>query len=181
MSTIDLGQLISFCSYNLSQNQWKIVQDTTHFKDTWYFLLSVLFSFNDVGTTRGLDNFLNIFSLVLTKVICTLTEINWKLIHSCNKLGKFFLGTAFWSSKLGLTKSLWFLLIFSKYSILELKNQAVRSHFWFEKKTKIQIEKRYEICHMPWLSKMSAVSCQNTRVELSVNNKGFKKNATESE
>ena len=45
----------------------------------------------------------------------------------------------------------------------------------------MQIEKKYEVCHMPWLSKMSAVSCQNTRVELSVNNKGFKKNATASE
>ena len=40
---------------------------------------------------------------------------------------------------------------------------------------KIQIEKRYEICQMSWLSKVSAESCQNTLVGLWANNKGFKR------
>ena len=43
------------------------------------------------------------------------------------------------------------------------------------KKIKIQIEKRYKICQMSWLSKVSAESCQNTHVGLWVNNKGFKR------
>ena len=43
------------------------------------------------------------------------------------------------------------------------------------KKIKIQIENRYKICQMSWLSKVSAESCQNTHVGLWVNNKGFKR------
>ena len=43
------------------------------------------------------------------------------------------------------------------------------------KKIKIQIEKRYKICQMSWLSKVSADRCQNTHVGLWVNNKGFKR------